>query len=175
MSPIAQAPLPAGSQTRGGQFSTFTVGDFFWGIDVLRVQEVLHFQRMTPIPLAPAVIEGLINLRGHIVTAVDLRRRLRLPPRPEGRSPMNVVVRTEGGAVSLLVDEIGDVLDVDGELWESPPENLDPAIRGLIRAVYKLSDRLLLILDAERTVDVLCTSEPRELGGERQFSTEREL
>ena len=142
---------------------------------MLRVQEVLRYQRITPIPLAPPVIEGLINLRGHIVTAVDLRRRLRLPPRPDGRSPMNVVVRTEGGAVSLLVDEIGDVLDVDGELWESPPESLDPAVRGLIRAVYKLSDRLLLILDAERTVDVLCTAEALATGAENPFPTEQKI
>jgi len=137
-----------------GQFSTFTVDDLFFGVDVLRVQEVLRFQEMTAVPLAPDVIEGLINLRGHIVTAIDMRRRLRLPPRGEDRTPMNVVVRTEDGAVSLLVDEIGDVLDVDAADWERPPGNLDPDIRDLIRGVYKLKDRLLLVLDTERTADL---------------------
>src|ERR1017187_5678627 len=137
-----------------GQFSTFFVADLFFGVDVLRVQEVLRFQQMTSVPLAPGVIEGLINLRGHIVTAIDMRRRLRLPPRAEGRTPMNVVVRTEGGAVSLLVDEIGDVLDVDAADWERTPGNLDPDIRDLIRGVYKLKDRLLLVLDTERTADL---------------------
>src|ERR1035441_917308 len=136
-----------------GQFSTFFVADLFFGVDVLRVQEVLRFQQMTRVPQAPEVIEGLINLRGQI-TAIDMRRRLRLPPRAGNQTPMNMVVRTEDGAVSLLVDEIGDVLDVDAATYERPPENLDPAARELIRGVYKLKDRLLLVLDAERTVDL---------------------
>ena len=137
-----------------GQFSTFFVADLFFGVDVLRVQEVLRFQQMTRVPQAPEVIEGLINLRGQIVTAIDMRRRLRLPPRPDSQTPMNMVVRTEDGAVSLLVDEIGDVLDVDSSTYEPPPENLDPEARELIRGVYKLKDRLLLVLDTERTVDL---------------------
>src|SRR5271165_3383420 len=116
----------------GRQFSTFLVADLFFGVDVLRVQEVLRFHPMTPVPLAPGVIEGLINLRGQIVTAIDMRRRLRLPPRPDGKTPMNMVLRTEDGAVSLLVDEIGDVLDVDAGTWERPPENLGPLARDLI-------------------------------------------
>jgi len=136
------------------QFSTFFVADLYFGVDVLRVQEVLCFQQMTRVPQAPEVIEGLINLRGQIVTAVDMRRRLRLPPRPDDQTPINVVVRTEDGAVSLLVDEIGDVLDVDADTYERPPENLDPAALEFISGVYKLKDRLLLVLDAERTVDL---------------------
>lgn len=138
----------------GGQFSTFFVGDLFFGVDVLRVQEVLRFQQMTRVPLAPDVIEGLINLRGQIVTAIDLRRRLKLPPRGGDHVPTNVVIRTDGGAVSLLVDEIGDVLDVDAATYERPPDKLDPAARAMIRGVYKLKDRLLLVLDADRTADL---------------------
>lgn len=137
-----------------GQFSTFFVADLFFGVDVLRVQEVLRFQQMTLVPKAPEVIEGLINLRGQIVTAIDLRRRLRLPPRTGDPMPTNVVIRTDDGAVSLLVDEIGDVLDVDAATYERPPENLDPAARGIIHGVYKLKDRLLLVLDTGRTVDL---------------------
>jgi purine-binding chemotaxis protein CheW len=136
------------------QFSTFFVADLFFGVDVLRVQEVLRFQQMTRVPLAPEVVEGLINLRGQIVTAVDMRRRLQLPARTAGQVPMNMVIRTEDGAVSLLVDEIGDVLDVDGGAFERPPENLNAAARDLIRGVYKLKDRLLLVLDTERTIDL---------------------
>jgi purine-binding chemotaxis protein CheW len=136
------------------QFSTFFVADLFFGVDVLNVQEVLRFQQMTPVPRAPEVIEGLINLRGQIVTAIDMRRRLRLPPRGGDKSPMNIVVRTSDGAVSLLVDEIGDVLDMDATTYERPPENLEPAARELIRGVYKLKGRLLLVLDAERTADL---------------------
>jgi len=138
-----------------GQFSTFFVADLFFGVDVLHVQEVLRSQQMTSVPQAPGVIEGLINLRGQIVTAIDMRRRLGLPQRAGGQAPMNIVVRTLDGAVSLLVDEIGDVLDMDSATYERPPQNLDPAAKDLIRGVYKLKDRLLLVLDEERTVDLV--------------------
>lgn len=136
------------------QFSTFYISDLYFGVEVLRVQEVLRFQQMTAIPQAPEVIEGLINLRGQIVVAIDMRKRLGLAPRTGDQTPMNMVVRTEDGAVSLLVDEIGDVVDVDSSDYEQPPPNLDPAARRLIRGVYKLKDRLMLVLDAERTVDI---------------------
>ena len=137
-----------------GQFSTFFVADLFFGVDVLNVQEVLRFQQMTPVPQAPRVIEGLINLRGQIVTAIDLRRRLELHDRPLDQLPVNVVVRTDDGAVSLLVDEIGDVLEVSENAFERPPETLQGPARELIRGAYKLEDRLLLILDIERTVNL---------------------
>jgi purine-binding chemotaxis protein CheW len=109
---------------------------------------------MTRVPLAPPVVEGLINLRGQIVTAIELRRRLELQPRPHGQLPMNVVVRTEDGPVSLLVDEIGDVLEMDAESFERPPETLRGIARELIRGAYKLKDRLLLTLDIEKTVAI---------------------
>jgi purine-binding chemotaxis protein CheW len=148
------ALLRAETTQNSGQFSTFFVGDLFFGVDVLRVQELLRFQQMTRVPQAPEVIEGLINLRGQIVTAIDMRRRLRLPPRAGDDTPMNMVVRTDDGAVSLLVDEIGDVLDMDASTYEQPPQNLDPAARAIIRGVYKLKDRLLLVLDVERTTEL---------------------
>jgi purine-binding chemotaxis protein CheW len=150
----AKSELAKEAVQGSGQFSTFFVGDLFFGVDVLNVQEVLRFQPMTPVPQAPEVIEGLINLRGQIVTAIDMRRRLQLPPRAGDKAPMNMVVRTSDGAVSLLVDEIGDVLDMDVATYERPPKNLDPGARELIRGVYKLKDRLLLVLDEERTVDL---------------------
>jgi purine-binding chemotaxis protein CheW len=138
----------------GTQYATFVVEDLFFGIDVLRVQEVLRYQEMTRVPLSPVVAEGLINLRGQIVTALDMRRRLGLAPRGAGRLPMNLVVRTEEGPVSLLVDEIGDVLQLDAADFEPPPDNLAPAARELIRGVYKLKNRLLLVLDPDRTLEV---------------------
>lgn len=152
---VTEAAIPnSGASQTSGQFSTFFVADLFFGVDVLHVQEVLRSQQMTSVPQAPEVIEGLINLRGQIVTAIDMRRRLLLPPRPGDHSPMNIVVRTVDGAVSLLVDEIGDVLNMDAAAYERPPENLEPAAKELIRGVYKLKDRLLLVLDEERTVDL---------------------
>jgi purine-binding chemotaxis protein CheW len=114
----------------------------------------LRFQEMTRVPLATGVIEGLINLRGQIVTAIDLRRRLQLPDRPADQQPMNVVVCTDEGAVSLLVDEIDDVVEVDDDSFEDPPETLDNAARDLIRGAYKLADRLLLVLDTDKAVSL---------------------
>ena len=140
--------------TDSKQFSTFFLNGLFLGVEVLKVQEVIHYQEMTRVPLAPNMIQGLINLRGQIVTAIDLRRRLELPPRPEGQLPMNVVVRSEDGAVSLLVDEIGDVVEIQDEAYERPPETLKGVARELVTGVYKLKDRLLLILDTERTVSL---------------------
>jgi purine-binding chemotaxis protein CheW len=142
------------SAERSRQYSTFFVSDLFFGIDVLNVQEVLRYQEMTRVPLAPDVIEGLINLRGQIVTAVDLRRRLNFPPRAAGHTPMNIVVRSEEGAVSLLVDEISDVLEVDAASYEPPPQNLPPEQRELIEGLYKMDGRLLLILNTEKVLQI---------------------
>ena len=136
------------------QYCTFTVGGHYFGLDVLKVQEVIRYQDMTRVPLAHPVVRGLINLRGQIVTAIDLRRRLDYEERPPDQLPVNVVVQTDDGAVSLLVDEIGDVLEVPEELFERPPETLQGTARELIRGAYKLKDRLLLILDTERTVSL---------------------
>ncbi|MGL4553355.1 MAG: chemotaxis protein CheW, partial [Gemmataceae bacterium] len=127
-----------------------TVAGQYFGVDVLRVQEVIRCQGMTRVPLAPPSVRGLINLRGQIVTAIDLRRRLELTDRPADQQPVNVVVRTDDGAVSLLVDEIGDVVTVGGEPFEGPPETLRRPARDLIRRAYKLADRLLLAIDLDR-------------------------
>ena len=136
------------------QVSTFQVGKYFFGIEVSRVQEVLRSQKMTLVPLAPPVIQGLINLRGQIVPALDMRRRLHIEDRPPEMIPMNVIVRTEEGAVSLIVDDIGDVLDLEPQNIERPPDNLAAEANGIIHAVYKLKDSLLLLLDADKTVEV---------------------
>jgi purine-binding chemotaxis protein CheW len=134
------------------QYCTFYVDGHYFGVDVLKVQEIIRYQEMTRVPLAPPEIRGLINLRGQIVTAIDLRRRLELNDRPADQLPVNVVVQTDDGAVSLLVDEIGDVLEVPETLFERPPETLKGTPRELIRGAYKLKEGLLLILDTERTV-----------------------
>lgn len=134
------------------QFATFHLNGLFFGVEVLRVQEVIRYQQMTRVPVAPAMIRGLINLRGQIVTAIDLRCRLEMPPRPEGQLPMNVVIRTDEGAVSLLVDSIGDVIDLDESSFERPPETLRGAARDFIRGVYKLKGQLLLILDTDLAI-----------------------
>ena len=136
------------------QFCTFLLDGLFFGIEVENVQEVIRYQSMTQVPLASSVISGLINLRGQLVTAIDLRERLGLPERPTDRPPMNVVIPTDDGAVSFLVDEIGDVQQLDQETFECPPETMGEAARSLIRGVYKLKDRLMLVLDTKAAVEV---------------------
>lgn len=136
------------------QFCTFFLNGLYFGVEVLQVQEVLRYQPMTQVPLAPATVRGLINLRGQIVTALDLRHRLELPERVGDSQPMNVVVRSDDGAVSLLVDEIGDVVEIHDDVFEHPPETLRGVARDLIKGVYKLKDRLLLVLDTERTLNL---------------------
>lgn len=136
------------------QYSTFFIEDLFFGVDVLRVQEVIKYQQMTKVPLASKVVEGLINLRGQIVTAIDLRRRLEMPERPDGQQPMNVVIRTNDGAVSLLVDSIGDVLELTEGTLEPPPPTVNGVTRELVTEVHKLDDQLLLVLDTDRVIAV---------------------
>jgi purine-binding chemotaxis protein CheW len=136
------------------QYCTFFLDGHYFGIEVLRVQEIIRFQQMTRVPLAPAVVRGLINLRGQIVMAIELRRRLGLQERPADVQPVNVVVHTEEGAVSLLVDEIGDVVEVAEKHFEAPPQTLRGEARELVRGAYKLPRRLLMILDTDRAVQI---------------------
>ena len=134
------------------QLCTFYLDKYCFGIDVLEVQEVFRYQEMTTMPLAPEDISGLINLRGQIITAINLRLRLGMEPRPADRLPMNVVVRTQDEVVSLLVDQIGDVMEVSEDLYEEAPETIQGEMRELITGVYKLKDRLLLLLDTKKVV-----------------------
>lgn len=135
-------------------YCTFIVDSFFFGLPVDHVQEVVRHQDMSRVPLAPGEVSGLINLRGQIVTAIDLRRRLRLPPAPGGRLAMNVLIKTPDGAVSLQVDQIEDVLEVPPEGVEHPPETLQGEVRTLITGACKLKSRLLLLLDTSKTIEL---------------------
>lgn len=142
------------------QYCTFYLDNYFFGIDVLNVQEIIRYQDMAAIPLAPPVIEGLINLRGQIVTAIDMRRRMELPEREEGSEPINVIIQTDDDSTaSLLVDEIGDVIEVSDELFERPPETLKGTAHELIEGAYKLDKKLLLVLNTAKTLDVTASLE----------------
>jgi purine-binding chemotaxis protein CheW len=145
-------PHNAKQQSMTRQFSTFYLEGMLFGLEVGAVQEIIRYQEITRVPLASPIIAGLINLRGQIVTAIDLRRRLELTDRAPGGLPINLVVRAADESVSLLVDEIGDVLEIEDELFERPPENLQGIARELICGAYKLKERLLLVLDTEKVV-----------------------
>src|ERR1700675_4250211 len=134
------------------QFCTFYLDKLLFGVELKGVQEVIRSLDMTKVPLAPAVVSGLINLRGQIVTAVDLRRRLELEPRPAGMLARTVVVRS--GAVGLRGDEICDVVEVEETSFEPPPETLRGPVRTMILGVHKLNDRLLHVLDIEKACEM---------------------
>ena len=136
------------------QLCTFLLDGYLFGVPVPQVQEVIRFQPMTSVPLAPPEVKGMINLRGQIVLAIDLRRRLSLADRSDGELPMNVVVRTPDGAVSLLVDDIGEVIEVEHSTFEAPPETLRGALRSMILGVHKLEGKLLHLLDIGRACHV---------------------
>ena len=135
-------------------FCTFYLERLLFGIELRRVQEVMRRVEMTRVPLAPPAVSGLINLRGQIVTAIDLRRRLGLAACTLEIFSSNVVVRTEDGPVSFLVDEIGDVIEAGPASFEPPPETVHPAVRSVILGVHKLDDRLLHVLNTERASEI---------------------
>src|SRR5580693_9500302 len=135
------------------QFCTFYLDKLMFGVELEKVQEVIRYLEITEIPLAPNVVRGLMNLRGQIVTGIDLRRRLGLADRPDDAHPMNVVIRSADGAVSLLVDEIGDVVEVTEESFERPPETLHGKVREVILGVHKLERHLMHVLNTEKACE----------------------
>ena len=134
-------------------FVSVTIGDQLFGIPVLQVQDVLGPQRITRIPLAPPEVAGSLNLRGRIVTAIDIRTRLRLPTHPEGRQGMSVVCDYQGELYSLLVDAVGEVLSLESGAAERNPATLDPVWREVSAGIYRLDGRLLVVLDVARVLD----------------------
>ena len=146
------------------QFCTFYLDKLLFGVELKGVQEVIRSLEMTRVPLAPNVVSGLINLRGQIVTTVDLRRQLELQPRPADMQAMNVVVRSDDGAVSLLVDEIGDVVEVEETTFEPAPDTLRGPVRTVILGVHKLNDRLMHVLDIEKACRMSECSEAATAG-----------
>ncbi len=145
MTTTTENKATAGTATR--QLCTFALGDLLLGIEVERVQEVIREQSLTQVPRAPWTVKGLMNLRGQIVTAIDLRRRFELDDLEEGKRAMHVVVFRPDGAVSLLVDSIGDVVEIPSDRVAPPPPNLAGPARDLVRGVVPLDGELLLVLD----------------------------
>ena len=137
------------------QYCTFWVGELYIGIEVSRVQEVLSHSSITPVPLAPVHVKGLINLRGQIVTAIDMGLRLDVGPVGSADGDlMHVILNDDQGLLSLVVDRAGDVVEVDKEAHEDPPDTLQGEARKLIRGAFKLEGRLLLDLDIDYVVAI---------------------
>lgn len=134
------------------QVCTFTLDRFWFAIPVARVHEAIREVEITRVPLSPPVIRGIINLRGQLVSAIDLRVRLGLEA--SGEPPMSICVRSAEGLASLLVDEIGEVMTVERDTFETPPSTTDSRVRPFLATVCKQADRLLLILDLDRVIEL---------------------
>jgi purine-binding chemotaxis protein CheW len=132
------------------QLASFFVGELRFGVDILAVQEVRAAAALTPVPRAARIVAGLLNLRGQIVPAIDVRRCLDLAEAPAGNPPMNLILYTGEGCVSLLVDRMGEIHDVSEEDFEPPPPTVRGRSREIIRGAYKLEDGLLLALDIDK-------------------------
>lgn len=145
MSAASQAQA---SNLAQNDYLTIQISGQLFGIPVLLVQDVLRRQTVTRVPLAPPEVAGALNLRGRIVTAIDVRKRLNLPPAKEGESrDISVVVEHEGDLYSLIIDDVGDVLSLDESTFQDVPATLDPKWRDVAVAVHRLSDRLLIVMD----------------------------
>lgn len=130
--------------------TTFHIGDDFFGIEVMKVQEVTSTPIIVPVPLAPQFVRGLINLRGQLATAMGLRELFKVENSVVVPNPMSVVCRIEGNLVSLIVDSIGDVVEADGRDFEPPPDTLPEGLKQFVKGIYKMNGKLLSVLDLDK-------------------------
>lgn len=144
---ITDTALSAGTTT---ELLTVMLGDQMFGIPILQVQDVLGNQTVTRVPLAPPEIVGSLNLRGRIVTAIQVRKRLGLPPAELNSKEVSIVVEYEGELYSLIFDRVGDVMNLSINDYESNPSTLDPHFRDVADGIYRLSGRLLVVLDVPK-------------------------
>ena len=136
------------------RYATFFLNSICFGIPVEKVQEFLEYQDITPVPLAPPVLPGIINLRGQLLTTIDLKTRLNLSSTGTVEQSMMMVIRTNEGPMNLVVDKIGAIVDVDPDLFEKPTETLKPDVRAVTTHVCKLEKQLLLVLDTEKIIQI---------------------
>jgi purine-binding chemotaxis protein CheW len=140
--------------TESTQFCTFYLGELLFGMEVRHVREILREQRVTRVPLAPTMVSGLINLRGQIITAIDLRKRLKLDTAASHGGRVNIIVNVDRNTVSLLVDAVAEVEELQSRTFEPLPETLGGTARQLVKGVHKLPKQLLLILKPEKVLDL---------------------
>ena len=136
------------------EYVTVMIGGQLFGLPISRVQDVFMPDRLTRVPLAPPEIAGVLNLRGRIVTAVDLRRRLGMPPRSDAGAPMAVGIELRGESYGLLIDSVGEVMKLAEETREPNPVNLDARLARVSAGVHRLDGQLLVILDVDRVLDM---------------------
>ena len=136
------------------EYVTASIGEQLFGLPIARAQDVFVVDRLTRVPLAAPEIAGVLNLRGRIVTAIDLRRRLGLAREAEDRKRMAIGIEHKGESYGLLIDAIGEVLKLPSAEREDNPINLEPRLARVSAGVHRLDDRLLVVLDVDRVLDV---------------------
>jgi purine-binding chemotaxis protein CheW len=137
------------------EYVTATIGGQLFGLPIARVQDVFMPQRLTKVPLASSDVAGVLNLRGRIVTAIDMRARLGLPKGDEDRPPMAVGVDMRGESYGLLIDNIGEVLKLPDDSREVNPVNLDPRMAKMAGGVHRLDGQLMVVLDVDRVLEIV--------------------
>lgn len=136
------------------EYVTAMIGGQLFGLPILQVQDVFAPERLTTVPLAPAEIAGVLNLRGRIITLINMRRRLGLESEQSDSPPMAVGVETRGESYGLLIDSVGEVLKLDDMACEPNPSNLDPLLASVSTGIYRLDGQLLMVLDVDRVLDI---------------------
>jgi purine-binding chemotaxis protein CheW len=136
------------------EYVTASIGGQLFGLPILRVQDVFMPEGLTRVPLAPPEIAGVLNMRGRIVTLIDLRRRLGLPPRTQDGAVMAIGVESRGESYGLLIDAVGEVLKLDEQAREGNPVNLDSELAGVSAGICRLEGQLLVVLDVDRVLDI---------------------
>jgi len=135
-------------------YVTAMIDGQLFGLPIVRVQDVFIPERLTRVPLAPPEIAGVLNLRGRIVTLIDLRRRFGLGERKEGEDVMAIGVESRGESYGLLIDRVGEVVELDGVAREPNPVNLDQRLAQMSSGIYRLDDQLLIVVDVDRVLDI---------------------
>ena len=136
------------------EYVTVTIGDHMFGLPIFRVQDVFVPDRLTRVPLAPPEVAGILNLRGRVVTAIDMRSRLDLGLRPAGAPVMAIGIETKGESYGLLVDAVGEVMALRNSACEPKPANLDPRLSRVAAGIYRLEHQLMVVLDVDRVLDI---------------------
>ncbi|MGB8640516.1 MAG: chemotaxis protein CheW [Pseudolabrys sp.] len=136
------------------EYVTALIGGQLFGLPILRVQDVFAPERLTAVPLSPPEVAGVFNLRGRIVTLIDMRCRLGLGSRENGQQSMAIGVESRGESYGLLIDSVGEVLKLDNQSWEPNPSNLDARLASVSTGIYRLDSQLLMVLDVDRVLDI---------------------
>jgi purine-binding chemotaxis protein CheW len=140
-----------------GQFTeyvTVTIGEHFFGLPIARVQDVFVPARLTRVPLAPPEVAGILNLRGRVVTAIDMRSRLDLGMRRPDQAVMAIGIELKGESYGLLVDAVGEVMQLPNNACEAKPANLEPTLGRVAAGIYRLEGQLMIVLDVDRVLDI---------------------